>query len=52
MVLFDECERRGLLCLGGLSCSLQDDTPVCLLGGEWNKHVYNKNTFMAWLLRC
>ena len=36
----------------GFSCSLQDDTPVCLLGGEWNKHVYNKYTFTARLLGC
>ena len=52
MIMFDECERRRLLCLGGLSCSLQDDTPECLLGGEWNKPVYNKYTFTARLLGC
>ena len=34
------------------SICLQDDTPIYLLGGEWNKHVYNKFTFAARLLGC
>ena len=58
MVLFNEWfEWLGVL--GLWSVRLQDDLTAgrhaCmswLLGGEWNKHVYNKYTFTARLLGC
>ena len=55
MVLFDEW--LGVSGSGVFVCwttCLQDDTPVChdYLGGEWNRHVYNKYTFTARLLGC
>ena len=55
MVLFDEW----LAVLGLFSVRLQDDTSAgryaCmsrLLGGEWNKQVYNKYIFTVRLLGC
>ena len=55
MVLIDEW----LAALGLCSVRLLDDTSAgrypCmswLLGGEWNKHVYNKYKFTARLLGC
>ena len=53
MVLFGEWYKCQCRSLGALWCiSLQVDKSAWLLGGEWNKQVYNKYTFTARLLGC